>query len=67
MDQQVTQRNAASLQRPREVVARLDDETMAQRLEDGWTVGEVLAHTAYWDQTCLARWDAYDREGSSSR
>lgn len=63
MDQDYTRRNADSLKRLRDVVERLDDATMAKQLDDGWTVGEVLAHTAQWDQIALARWEAFDRDG----
>ncbi len=63
MSEGYQQRNDASRQRLREVVARLDDAALARRLDDGWTVGEVLAHTAQWDQIALARWQMFDREG----
>ena len=30
---------------------------------NGWTVAGILAHLAFWDQSCLVRWDGYVRDG----
>lgn len=56
--------NRESLQRLRILVAKLDDEAIARRIEDDWTVGTVLAHLAFWDESCVLRWEAFDREGA---
>ncbi len=56
--------NRESLQRLRELVVRLDDEAIARRIDDDWTVGAVLAHLAFWDESCVLRWEAFDREGA---
>jgi hypothetical protein len=56
--------NRESLRRLRELVARLDDEAIARRIDDDWTVGAVLAHLAFWDESCVLRWEAFIQEGA---
>jgi hypothetical protein len=63
MDGQDVRENEASRRRLRELVARLDDETLRRQVDADWTVGAILAHMAFWDQSCVARWDQFDREG----
>jgi hypothetical protein len=55
--------NEISLCRLRDVAARLDEETLQREVEVGWTVAAAPAHLAFWDQSCLWRWDALDRAG----
>ncbi len=57
-------RNAASRQRLRDLVARLDDEALQRQVDDDWTIGAILAHMAFWDESCVVRWDAFDRKGA---
>ncbi|MGH8007285.1 MAG: hypothetical protein ACREQ3_09775 [Candidatus Binatia bacterium] len=64
MDRQFVQSNAASRQRLHGLIARLDDEAMQRVVHDDWTVSALLAHFAFWDQSCAARWDHFDRTGS---
>jgi hypothetical protein len=58
------QRNDASRLRLNELVAGLDEETLQRRINEEWTVGAVLAHLAFWDQSCVWRWDEFDRTGT---
>jgi hypothetical protein len=36
------------------LVGRLDDAALGRAMPDGWTVGGVLAHLAFWDQRIVA-------------
>jgi Mycothiol maleylpyruvate isomerase N-terminal domain len=63
MEQRIVDRNAASRQRLRELVAGLDEASLRQPVGDGWTVAGVLAHLAFWDQSTLVRWDDYVNGG----
>jgi hypothetical protein len=56
--------NRESLRRLRELVSQLDNEAIAWRIDVDWTVGAVLAHLAFWDESCVRRWEAFDREGA---
>ena len=67
MDQQIQhyrQGNAASRQRLHQLVARLSDDDLTRQVNDDWTVAATLAHLAFWDQSCVARWEEFDRNGS---
>lgn len=64
MDQQYLQANAASRELLRELIARLSDDDFARQVNEEWTVAATLAHLAFWDQSCVARWDDFDRAGS---
>ena len=64
MDQQVQQDNATSRQRLRQLVACLNEEDFSRQVNEDWTIAATLAHLAFWDQSCVARWDAFDRNGS---
>lgn len=53
--------NAESLERLAGLVERLTDDDLALEMDDGWTVGAVFAHLAFWDLrglTLLGRWEA---------
>lgn len=66
MDAQIVARNDASRQRLRDLVGRLDDTAYGREVAPGWTVAATLAHLAFWDQSCIARWDEYARTGAIS-
>lgn len=59
MDRQYQQDNNASRQRLRDLVARLDDEALQRAVDGAWTVAALLAHMAFWDRSCVVRWDGY--------
>ncbi len=62
MSSAYSQRNKAELEHLRKVVDRLTDEQMARPAGgDGWTVGALLGHIAFWDQRAIVlmeRWKA---------
>ena len=41
--------NAHALARMRAIVERVDDAELSLPVHEGWTVADVLAHTAFWD------------------
>ena len=55
-------RNDAERERLRVLVARLSDEELARPLAEGWSVGAVFAHLAFWDRLALARWRRHLQE-----
>jgi hypothetical protein len=57
------ERNARSRQRLRELVEQLDDETLRRQTDAEWTIGAILAHMAFWDESCVVRWRQFDRTG----
>lgn len=63
MDRHYLQNNAASRQRLRKLVSSLDDASLQLTVGEGWTVAALLAHLAFWDQSCLVRWDRYTQGG----
>lgn len=63
VDRSYVARNDASRQR---LAARLDDLTaneLLTPLADGWTVGGLLAHLAFWDRLVIERWALAARQG----
>jgi len=64
MDTAYGERNAASLQRLRELVARLEEQTLGRQIDGDWTIGAILAHMAFWDESCVVRWDEFDQKGT---
>ncbi len=62
MSSAYSQRNKAELEHLRKVVDRLTDEQIARPAGgDGWTVGALLGHIAFWDQRAVVlmeRWKA---------
>ena len=66
VDRSYVARNDASRQR---LAARLDDLTASELLtplQDGWTVGGLLAHLAFWDRLVVVRWALAAREGRTT-
>jgi hypothetical protein len=57
------QENAHSLARLKALIARLTPEQLAMPLDDGWTIGAVLAHLAFWDRRMLLLIERFQREG----
>ena len=64
MEQSFVCSNKESRDRLLAIVENLDDATLQQQISDEWTIAATLAHVAFWDQICVARWDAYDARGS---
>jgi hypothetical protein len=66
VDRSYVARNDASRQR---LAARLDDLTaneLLTPLADGWTVGGLLAHLAFWDRLVVERWALASRQGKAT-
>lgn len=64
MDQTYIERNDASRDRLQDLARSLDETTLQRQLNDDWTIAAALAHVAFWDQVCLARWRAVEAGGS---
>jgi hypothetical protein len=59
-------RNRAARERLDALIARVGDRDAV--VEEGWTVGALLAHLAFWDRIATARLERYllDREAPAS-
>ena len=64
MDQRHVQANQRSRDRLLALIEDLDEGSLRQQVNEEWTIAATLAHIAFWEQMCLARWDAYDDAGS---
>jgi hypothetical protein len=60
MERSFDQNNQASRDRLVALVQGLTEESLQQQTNDDWTIAATLAHIAFWDRMCLARWDAFD-------
>lgn len=63
LDRSFVERNRASTNRIREMVARLSDEEMQHPVGEHWTVAIVMAHLAFWDRRVLYVLDKTERDG----
>jgi hypothetical protein len=63
LDRSFVERNRASTNRIRELVARLTDEQMKQPVGEHWTVSIALAHLAFWDRRVMYVLDMTARDG----
>jgi hypothetical protein len=64
MEESFVQSNERSRDRLVARIKDLDEESLRRKVNDEWTIAATLAHVAFWDQICIARWDAYDSGGS---
>jgi hypothetical protein len=64
MEQSFGRANTRSRDRLVALIKDLDDGALQQNVNEEWTIAATLAHVAFWDRMCLARWDAYDAGGS---
>jgi hypothetical protein len=64
MDGTYIEQNDASRDRLQNIARSLDETTLQRQLNDDWTIAAALAHVAFWDQLCLARWRAAETGGS---
>jgi mycothiol maleylpyruvate isomerase-like protein len=55
--------NREQLERLRELVARLSDGDLRRELPDGWTIGDVLAHLAFYDRRAAVLLERFAIEG----
>jgi len=63
LDRSFVERNRASTDRIRALVARLTDEEMQHPVGEHWTVAIVLAHLAFWDRRVMYVLDMTERDG----
>lgn len=63
LDRSFIERNRASTQRIRAMVARLSDEELRHPVGEQWTVSVVLAHLAFSDLRVMSLLDATERNG----
>jgi hypothetical protein len=62
----VAERNREQRERLRRLVDQLSDDDMTRELPDGWTVGDALAHLAFYDRRAAILLDRFTREGVSA-
>ena len=63
LDQSFIERNRASTNRIRALVADLTDEELQHPVGEHWTVAITLAHLAWWDRRVMYVLDMTEREG----
>jgi hypothetical protein len=64
MDLQYLQRNDESREQLRSLIGSLSDADLDRTVEEGWTVGTVLAHLAFWDRFGVQMIEEWERLGS---
>jgi uncharacterized damage-inducible protein DinB len=55
--------NQLARQRLFDLTAQLTDETLAQKMPNGWSVSDTLAHLAFWDFYCLSLLTGWEKSG----
>jgi len=63
MDPSFVERNRASTERIRTLIARLSDEEMQTKVGERWTVAITLAHLAWWDRRVMYVLDMTQKDG----
>jgi len=63
MDRSFVERNRASTERIRTLIARLSDEEMQTKVGERWTVAITLAHLAWWDRRVMYALDMTQKDG----
>jgi uncharacterized damage-inducible protein DinB len=66
MDREYIARNDRERERLQRLVARLSEDDMARQLAGGWTVGDALAHLAFYDRRAQVLLERFAREGVSA-
>jgi hypothetical protein len=66
LDQSFIERNRASTNRIRDLVAHLSEADMQHPVGEHWTVAIALAHLAFWDRRVPYVLDMTEREGKLS-
>lgn len=61
----INESNAAERERMRQVLARLEEEDFEHMVQNGWTVGAVLVHVAFWDRRISVLIDRWLKHGAS--
>ena len=63
IDRTFVELNRASTNRIRDLVARLSDAQLHQRVGEHWTVAIALAHIAFWDRRVMLVLDRTEQDG----
>jgi hypothetical protein len=65
---QVAASNREQTERLRKLIPTLDEDALAVRLPNGWTIAGILAHMAFWDRQrlCLMRRWATGQQSTGS-
>ncbi len=63
-DRSFVERNRASTERMRNLIARLSEEELQRPVGEHWTVAIALAHLAFWDRRVLHSLDGLERDGA---
>ena len=63
LDRSFVERNRASTNRIRALVARLTDEEMQHPVGEHWTAAIALAHLAFWDRRVMVVLENTERDG----
>jgi hypothetical protein len=56
LDPEIVQANRAARSWLRATVERLSEDDMTRPITEAWTAAGLLAHMAFWDRFCRARW-----------
>lgn len=57
----IVQQNDAGRERLKALIARLGENDYRRRLNNGWTVGAMLAHLAHWDRRYVTGLESWER------
>ena len=63
LDRSFVEKNRASTERIRKLVAKLSDQKLQRRVGEHWTVAVALAHLAFWDGRVMFVLDRTEHEG----
>jgi hypothetical protein len=63
MDRSFVEKNKASTERLKKLIAGLKDSDMSRRVGADWTVAVALAHLAFWDRRVQFVLDRTEKEG----
>ena len=64
LDRSFVERNRASTERIRTLIARLSDDELQHPVGEHWTVAIALAHLAFWDRRVMYVLDMTERDGT---
>jgi hypothetical protein len=66
MSKDYVAQNDRERERLGQLVARLSDDDMARHLTGGWTIGDALAHLAFYDRRSQVLLEQFARDGVSA-
>jgi hypothetical protein len=66
VNSEIEEGNSASRSWLAGILTRLSEDDMKRRIGEDWTVSALLAHLAFWDRFCRARWLHAQRTGATT-